>query len=111
MFINNFDPVAFTILSLEIRWYSLAYIFGILIGWYLSKKFFIDNLPSEYIAIESHANFVLVKTPNSEEVLRKMKENKILIRDRSSFTNLDDCVRITIGSKKQIIRVLDVLSN
>ena len=43
MFINNFDPVAFTILSLEIRWYSLAYIFGILIGWYLSKKFFIDN--------------------------------------------------------------------
>ena len=76
-----------------------------------SKKFFIDNLPSEYTAIESHANFVLVKTPNSEEVLRKMKENKILIRDRSSFTNLDDCVRITIGSKKQIIRVLDVLSN
>ena len=46
-----------------------------------------------------------------EKVLRKMKENKILIRDRSSFTNLDDCVRITIGSKKQIIRVLDVLSN
>ena len=43
MFINNFDPVALTILSLEIRWYSLAYIFGILIGWYLSKKFFIDN--------------------------------------------------------------------
>lgn len=43
MFINNFDPVAFTILSFEIRWYSLAYIFGILIGWYLSKKFFIDN--------------------------------------------------------------------
>jgi histidinol-phosphate aminotransferase len=76
-----------------------------------SKRFFIDNLPSEYTAIESHANFVLVKTPNSEEVLKKMKENKILIRDRSSFTNLDDCVRITIGSKKQIIRVLDVLSN
>ena len=43
--------------------------------------------------------------------MKKMKENKILIRDRSSFTNLDDCVRITIGSKKQIIRVLDVLSN
>ena len=37
--------------------------------------------------------------------------SKCDIRDRSSFTNLDDCVRITIGSKKQIIRVLDVLSN
>ena len=43
MFTNNFDPVAIEILSLEIRWYSLAYIFGILIGWFLSKKFFISN--------------------------------------------------------------------
>ena len=41
MFINNFDPVAIQIFSFEIRWYSLAYIFGILIGWILSKKFFI----------------------------------------------------------------------
>ena len=41
MFINNFDPVAFQILSFEIRWYSLAYIVGILLGWFLSKKFFI----------------------------------------------------------------------
>ena len=35
MFINNFDPVAFQILSFEIRWYSLAYIAGIIIGWLL----------------------------------------------------------------------------
>ena len=44
MFINNFDPVAFQLFSLEIRWYSLAYIFGILFGWFLSKKFLIDDL-------------------------------------------------------------------
>ena len=43
MFTNNFDPVAFHIFSLEIRWYSLAYIAGILIGWSLSKKIFISN--------------------------------------------------------------------
>jgi len=43
MFINNFDPVAFEIFSLEIRWYSLAYIVGILLGWYLAKKKFIDK--------------------------------------------------------------------
>ena len=41
MFINNFAPVAFQIFSFEIRWYSLAYIVGILLGWFLSKKFFI----------------------------------------------------------------------
>ena len=43
MFINNFDPVAFQILSFEIRWYSLAYIAGIIIGWLLCKKIFIKN--------------------------------------------------------------------
>tara|TARA_Y100000992_G_scaffold196725_1_gene133829 strand:+ start:2282 stop:3064 length:783 start_codon:yes stop_codon:yes gene_type:complete len=43
MFINNFDPVAIQFFSIEIRWYSLAYIAGILIGWILSKKIFISN--------------------------------------------------------------------
>ena len=38
MFINNFDPVAFEILSLEIRWYSLAYIIGIMLGWMYCKN-------------------------------------------------------------------------
>ena len=38
MFINNFNPVAFQILSLEIRWYSLAYIIGIILGWMYCKK-------------------------------------------------------------------------
>ena len=43
MFINNFDPVAIQIFSLEIRWYSLAYIIGILLGWLLSKRIFIKD--------------------------------------------------------------------
>tara|TARA_B100000123_G_C25656594_1_gene395687 strand:- start:145 stop:927 length:783 start_codon:yes stop_codon:yes gene_type:complete len=43
MFTNNFDPIALQIFTLEIRWYSLAYILGILIGWIVSKKFLITN--------------------------------------------------------------------
>ena len=43
MFINNFDPVAFQIMSFEIRWYSLAYIAGIIIGWMLCKKILIQK--------------------------------------------------------------------
>ena len=43
MFINNFDPVAFQIMSFEIRWYSLAYILGIVIGWIICKKIFIKK--------------------------------------------------------------------
>ena len=43
MLINNFDPVAIQIFSFEIRWYSLAYIIGILLGWILSKRIFISD--------------------------------------------------------------------
>ncbi len=38
MFINNIDPVAFQFFSLEIKWYSLSYIFGIVFGWLYCKK-------------------------------------------------------------------------
>ncbi len=43
MFINNFNPVAFEILSFEIRWYSLAYIIGIILGWVYCKKILIKD--------------------------------------------------------------------
>ena len=43
MFTNNFDPVAFTLFAIDIRWYSLAYIFGILLGWFYCKKFLIKD--------------------------------------------------------------------
>ena len=43
MFINNFDTIAFQIMSFEVRWYSLAYILGIVVGWILCKKIFIKN--------------------------------------------------------------------
>ena len=44
MFINNFDPVAIQLFSLEIKWYSLSYIMGILAGWFLAKKIFINDI-------------------------------------------------------------------
>ena len=43
MFTNNFDPIAFNLFVFEIRWYSLAYIFGILFGWFYCKKFLIKD--------------------------------------------------------------------
>ena len=41
--INNFDPVAFQVFSIEIRWYSLAYIVGLLLGWMYCNKILIKN--------------------------------------------------------------------
>ena len=38
MFIHNFDPVLIDLGFFQIRWYSTAYIVGILIGWIYANK-------------------------------------------------------------------------
>ena len=38
MFTHNFNPILLEIGFISIRWYSLAYIFGILFGWWLARK-------------------------------------------------------------------------
>ena len=38
MFTHNFEPVILEIGFISIRWYPLAYIFGILLGWWLARK-------------------------------------------------------------------------
>ena len=38
MYIHNLDPVLFDFGLISIRWYSLSYILGILIGWWYGKK-------------------------------------------------------------------------
>ncbi len=38
MYTHNLDPVLLDFGFISIRWYSLAYVFGILIGWWFGKK-------------------------------------------------------------------------
>ena len=57
MFINNLDPIAITIFNIDIRWYSLAYIIGLILaiqfGKFLIKKNnffnFSSNILDEYL--------------------------------------------------------------
>ena len=76
MFINNFDPIAFQVFSLEIRWYSLAYIFGLILGWIYCKNILIKdekikNIFEDYIAylilgiiIGGRLGYVLIYNPS-----------------------------------------------
>ena len=38
MYSHNLDPVLFDFGFISIRWYSLSYIFGIILGWWLGKR-------------------------------------------------------------------------
>ena len=86
MFINNFDPVAFQVFSVDIRWYSLSYIFGLIFGWIYCQKVLIkDNLKKKLfddyilfiiigIIIGGRLGYVLIYNPiyyieNLKEIL------------------------------------------
>ena len=59
MIINNFDPVAIQLFSIEIRWYSLAYISGIIFGWILAKKLFISD-PDQKEKFDDFVTYAIV---------------------------------------------------
>ncbi len=52
MYTHNLEPILFSFGFFEIRWYSLAYVFGILIGWWLGKKIIIKRLESENLDLD-----------------------------------------------------------
>ena len=51
MIVHNLDPVFFDFGIIQIRWYSLAYIFGILIGWLYGKKILEKQVSQNHIKI------------------------------------------------------------
>jgi len=52
MYIHDLNPVLFNFFFFEIRWYSLAYIFGILIGWWIAKKIIIIKVENKTIVFD-----------------------------------------------------------
>lgn len=56
-----------------------------------------DEFGGEIIAYPSEGNFVIIKTKFLNDLLSHLRENMILIRDRSSISGLESCARVTIG--------------
>lgn len=67
------------------------------------KKLKIKTYPSS-------ANFLVAKFPKcADEIEKKLKEKGILIRNRSSYPLLKDCLRIGIGTVKQTKELIKAL--
>ena len=52
MYIHDLNPVLINLIFFEIRWYSLAYIFGVLIGWWIAKKIIIFKIKNKNIIFD-----------------------------------------------------------
>ncbi len=61
----------------------------------------------------SDANFILFKIVHnnftSSELWRKLREKKILVRDKGSDTFLKNCIRVTVGTRSMNLRFLRAL--
>ena len=59
MYIHNLDPIIINFGFLEIRWYSLAYIFGIFLGFYYAKYVIKKFWDKENINVQVLDNFLI----------------------------------------------------
>ncbi len=50
----------------------------------------------------SDANFVLFRTPLKQPIFDALIDNNILIRDQSKQLQLENCLRVTIGSQEEL---------
>ncbi|MDE2760939.1 MAG: histidinol-phosphate transaminase [Paracoccaceae bacterium] len=59
--------------------------------------------------LSSQANFVLLSVKNAQEFLEKCLKGNFIVRDQSKQPGLNNCVRVAIGSRDQMDRLLGVL--
>jgi histidinol-phosphate aminotransferase/imidazoleglycerol-phosphate dehydratase/histidinol-phosphatase len=75
-----------------------------------------DRLVPEFLKLDavvsiypSEANFLLVKVKDSKEFTKKCLDGGVIIRDQSAQKGLENCVRISIGSDEEMVRLFDVI--
>jgi histidinol-phosphate aminotransferase len=60
---------------------------------------------------DSDANFLLFKCNKAKEVLKKLAGEGIIVRDRSTQPKLQDCLRVSVGTKEQNDLFINSLKN
>jgi histidinol-phosphate aminotransferase len=69
----------------------------------------LSRLSSVQNVYPSEANFLLVQISKARTVYEALLNEGIVVRDRSSAPGCIDCLRITVGTKKQNDKLLNVL--
>ncbi|NID11021.1 histidinol-phosphate transaminase [Fibrivirga algicola] len=69
----------------------------------------LGTLPNVQHIFPSDANFLLVRFDEAQAVFEQLIDSKVIVRDRSSVTRCEDCLRITVGTEAENERLLEVL--
>ncbi len=68
------------------------------------------KLPELEVVGDQKANFVLVRVPYKQALMDHLVNLNILVRDQSKQVNLDNCLRLSIGSDAQNQRLMTAIT-
>lgn len=68
-------------------------------------------IPGVIKVYPSDANFLLVKIKDAKEMYDYLIQRGIVVRDRSNVLLCDDCLRITIGTKRENAALIDAIKS
>lgn len=71
----------------------------------------LSNLPNVQHVFPSDANFLLARFEEADDVFAQLIEQKVIVRNRSTVTRCEDCLRISVGTPSENDRLLDVLQD
>ena len=61
----------------------------------------LESLEGIIKVFESDANFLLFKCSYAKEIQKKLAEQGIIVRDRSTQPKLENCLRVSVGTEEQ----------
>ena len=71
----------------------------------------LTNLPLVEKVFESEANYLLFKCQDGQKVFDTLWEQGIILRNQHKALGLADCIRITVGTADENLRVINALKN
>jgi histidinol-phosphate aminotransferase len=71
----------------------------------------LENSGKVIKVFESEANFLLFKCDNAKEVQKKLAEQGVIVRDRSTQPKLEGCLRVSVGTEEQNDLFIKALKN
>ncbi len=69
----------------------------------------LNSLPMVQKVYPSDANFLLAKFDNARQVYEQLAGNGIVVRDRSTQPGCEGCLRITVGTREEVEKLIDTL--
>jgi histidinol-phosphate aminotransferase len=71
----------------------------------------LSQLPELELVGDDKANFILFRHPQKQALMDFLVANSVLIRDQSKQINLDNCLRITLGTEQQNQKLLALMAS